>query len=420
MDATERRNFWLCVGNGSFGHAGMAFFAFDTIMAGLVFTLTGSTVLVTLLTSTVLVGWLWPQLLVGHAVGHWSRKMPAYRYAAVVRIGAHAAMIPALYIFQDHPLALFWVLWLCTLFFVSAGGVSLIPFLDIVGKAIPAGHRSMLMGYRRLFGGLGGFLGGLVAVYVLTEENGFRYPFNYALLLGIGLALCTTCYCLFMCLREPEGATEDPRLFTRYLKDGMALFKKDADFRRFYIYRIGFHGGTMAYPLFVPFAMHTFNAPEGNTGWFAATTAITAGVSSMVWGRVAQRFGEAFLFRVCTALLLIPPCLALVAGYLAHHPTLGGWMQAHYLGLMVFTFACHIAAINGTGIAGTVYLLGLPPEGKRPAYLAIMNTLSTPLVFMPVLAGVLASKTSYETAFLAGLLVTVFATVMAWRLRDQE
>ena len=139
MDATERRNFWLCVGNGSFGHAGMAFFAFDTIMAGLVFTLTGSTVLVTLLTSTVLVGWLWPQLLVGHAVGHWSRKMPAYRYAAVVRIGAHAAMIPALYIFQDHPLALFWVLWLCTLFFVARAACPSSPFSISWARPSPPG-----------------------------------------------------------------------------------------------------------------------------------------------------------------------------------------------------------------------------------------------------------------------------------------
>ena len=420
LNPQQRRNFLLCVGNGALVQTGMAFFAFETIFAGLAFSLTGSKVLVGLLTGTAQLGWLWPQIFAGSRIEHLERKLHVYNWTVGIRLAAHVGMITALLACRGRPLLLYWFLWGCIVVFSSAGGVCVIPFMDIVAKTIPAHHRSMLLGYRRLFGGLGGFLAGLAAVYVLSPQSGIAFPWNYTALLAVGLVFCAVAYGCFMRTDEPPGpAAAARRPFREFLRDGMRVCARDPHFRRFFLYRVAFHTGVMAYPLLAPFVMETFGASADITGWFAATVALSAGISSLAWGRLAQRWGEASLFRVCTALLLLSPGIALAAALLSATPWASGWIAQHYVWVVLSVFLIHTVSINGTGIAGTVYLLGMPPEDQRPLYLAFMNTLSAPLVLTPVAAGVLASAHSYAAAFGASFLAGICALLIAFRLRNQ-
>ncbi len=420
MTPRERRNFWLCVGNGAGSEAGMAFFAYDTVMSGLAFRLTGSNVLVGLLTSTEAIGWLWPQIFVGSRIEHLERKMPTYDWSAVVRVLSHASMILSLYLCWQHPTLLYILLWLGCAIMSSAGGVCVIPFMDIIAKSIPSAHRSMLMGYRRLFGGLGASLAGLAVVYVLSPRSGLTYPYDYMTLLTAGLVVCAAAYWMFMRTDEPPGcAAPEPRPFMEFLRDGARIFMQDRDFRRFYVYRIGYHSGVMAHCLVVPFAMDTFHIPIAKTGWFVAAVALSAAFSSMIWGRIGQRWGESVLFRISTALMLCAPGTALAMALLAHSPGPAAWLAAHYLPLLLFIYVVHTIAVGGTGIAGTVYLLGLPPADRRPVYMAMMNTLSAPLTLTPVLAGGIAAVSSYSAAFAATFAASLFALAVSFRLRDQ-
>lgn len=420
MTPRERRNFWLCVGNGAGSEAGMAFFNYDTVMSGLAFRLTGSNVLVGLLTSTEAIGWLWPQIFVGSRIEHLERKMPVYDWSAGIRVFSHAAMIVSLYFCWQTPTLLYCLLWLGCAVLSSAGGVCVIPFMDIIAKTIPAGHRSMLMAYRRLFGGLGASLAGLSVVYVLSPKSGLEYPYNYMTLLAAGLGVCSWAYLMFMRTDEPPGgATPSPRPFSEFLRDGARIFVRDRDFRRFYVYRIGYHSGVMAHCLVVPFAMNTFHIPVAKTGWFVAAVALSAAFSSMIWGRIGQRWGESVLFRISTAMMLCAPGTALAMSVLAQRPGPAAWLAQHYLVLLLFIYIVHTIAVGGTGIAGTVYLLGLPPADRRPVYMATMNTLSAPLTLTPVLAGGIAAISSYSAAFATAFAASIFALAISFRLRDQ-
>lgn len=418
--ADARRNFWLCVGNGAVVTMGQAFFAWDTVLAGLAFMLTRSEVLVGLLVSVAAVGWQWPQLFVGSRIEHVQRKMPVYGASAAARTAALAAMLVSVLLCHAWPLPLYWLILLWTAVLTSAGGVCVIPFMDIVAKTVPAERRPMLFAYRRLFGGLLGFLAGVITVYVLSPRSGLAYPNNYAVLLVAGLVFCAVAYGLFMATREPSGPVTPERLpFLTFIRQGAGLIRKDRDFRLYFLFRVCLSLTMMSQVLFVPFVIERLDAPLKSTGWFAATVALVMGLSSLVWGRVSQRHGEAALFRAGTGLLLLAPASGLAVVLLMRYPSAAAWLHTYHVLVYLVIFGCQTAGRNATDIGGTVYMLALPPPERRPTYFAFMNTLSAPLTFMPVFAGLLAARVSYSAAFGVSCAAGVAAFAVAGLLRRQ-
>jgi len=377
-------------------------------------------VLVGLLVSVAAIGWQWPQLFVGNRIEHVHRKMPVYVVSVVVRVSSLCAMTASVLLFWKTPLLLYWLVLLWTAVMTSAGGLCVIPFMDIVAKSVPPVHRPMLFAYRRMFGGTLGALAGLATVYILSPASGLEYPTNYAVLLVAGLSLSALAYSLFMRTREPiEPVLAQAAPFLVFLKRGAALFREDRDFRRYYAYRVVLALAMMSQVLFVPLAIDRFEAPVKSTGWFSAVVALVVALSSIFWGWLSRRHGETALFRWGTGLLFLAPSSALALVLLGRHPAASAWVSAHYLWACLFMFACLSAARNGTDIAGIVYLLALPPPGQRPAYMAFMNTLSAPLMLAPVLAGVLVSRTSYGVAFAVSCVAALVALGIAFRLRQQ-
>ena len=421
LEGTERRNFWLCVGNGAVVAAGHAFFAWETVIAGLCFMLTGSEFLVGVLISVSAIGWQWPQLLVGSRIEHVERKMPIYKLSALLRVFALGAMLLCVMLLPGRPMLLFWLILLWTAILSSAGGICVIPFMDIVAKTIPPHHRPMLFAWRRFLGGLLGFLAGIATLYVLSPKSGLRYPQNYGILLLAGFSLCALAYSLFMRTSEPAGLVlSEPRPFAEFMRRGVALFRIDRQFRRYFLYRVFLSFAVMSQVLLVPFVIEHFGAPLEDTGRFAAVVALMLGLSSMAWGRLTQRHGELWLFRAATLLLLLAPATALALALAARHPALAPWAQAYYLPVCLFVFGCQTAARNGIDIGGVVFMLGLPPPEERPIYMAFMNTLSAPLTLAPALAGIIAATSSYATAFAVSTLASMAALLFAIRLGNPE
>jgi len=390
----------MCVGNGALSIGGMSFFAAETVLAGLAYRLTGSAVHVGLLTSFVAIGWQWPQLLVGSLVEHRPRKMPIYTGAAVCRVLALVAMAAAVAFWRGAPGAKYWVVLLLAGAFTSFGGMSVVSFLDVTAKAVPATERPMLFSYRRLFSGLVGFFAGGAVVRLLDEGSGLPYPQNYAVCILLGAVLCAAGYAMFISVREPiEPVPPDRAPFAQFLMRGLMLFKRDADYRRFYLLSWAWAVAAMSQPLLVPYAMREFNAPGSLLGWFTAAIMLVAGISSYAWGRLMRRYGEPAAFMIAALLLLFSPLTALALALLRPLDGVSAVLARHYVWPFLFMFACGTTAINGHLITRMVYLLSLPPAHLRATYVAFMNTLTIPLLCAPVAAGKLADGVSYAAAF---------------------
>lgn len=415
-----RRNFWLCVGNGAIVAMGSAFFSFETVMAGLTYTLTGSTLLVGLLTAMATSCWLWPQLIVGSHIEHRPRKMPVYRFSVVLRTCALGAMTAALWFLADYPFALYGVLLLGTIVFATGGGICVIPFMDIVAKSIPVANRPMLMAYRRTFGGILGGVAGLITLYVLSDRSGLEFPLNYVVLFTTGGLINIVAYSCFMATREPvEPVEAERRPFMEFLRRGGAVFRRDRDFRHYFYFRVCLSITFMSQTILVPFTMARFDTPIQATGLFAAGIAITGGAVSLIWGRIAHRLGEVGLFPVASMVAVVPSVFIAVIAILPDSSALVRLVAPHFHWVLLAVFACLTAARQGVDIAGALYMLSMPPSKLRPAYFAMMNALSAPLMLSPIAAGWLAGQWSYAAAFVLSALAALGMIGMSLRLRHR-
>lgn len=420
MSPESRRAFWLLVGNGAIVTMGSAFYSFETVMAGLAFELTGSTLLVGLLTTVATSGWFWPQIFVGSYIQHRPLKMPVYRLSASLRVTGISAMIAATWFLSGHGHLLYWVILLCVTLFSTGGGICVIPFLDILAKTIPVGHRPMLMAYRQSIGGGLGFVAGLATIFILSARSGLAYPLNYIALFVVGGMINSLAYACFIAIREPAEAVDTERKsFGAFFAGGVRVFREDRDFRNYYYFRVCLYLAYMSQSLLVPFAMARFNTPLQATGLFAAGIALTGGVFSMFWGRLARRIGAAGLFRVVSALACVPCCFIAAIAFLPEGTPLLQWITPHFHWIVLGVFACLTAARQGIDMGGNLYLLALPPASQRPTYFAFMNSLSAPLMLSPILAGWIAGHLSFAAAFVLSAIAAAGMAGVSLRLRQR-
>jgi hypothetical protein len=81
----ERGRFWRIAGAGAAFQAGAAAIDSATIVASLVFQLTGSAFAVGFASAALRLGWLLPQLVVGYLAERAERRMPFYVFGAYGR-----------------------------------------------------------------------------------------------------------------------------------------------------------------------------------------------------------------------------------------------------------------------------------------------------------------------------------------------
>ena len=395
-----RRTFWLLVGNGAIVTMGSAFYSFETVMAGLAFELTGSTLLVGLLVTVATSGWFWPQLIVGSRIQHLPRKMPAYRLSAFLRVSGVSSMIAATWLLADRGEVLYWAILICTTLFAVGGGICVIPFMDILAKSIPVVHRPMLMAYRQSIGGILGCVAGLATVYILGDYSGLDFPDNYLTLFIVGGAINSIAYYCVVAIREPvEAVNPEQQSFGGFLAGGVRVYREDRDFRCYFYYRVCLYLAYMSQSLLVPFAMSRFNTPLAATGLFAAGIALTGGVFSLLWGRIAQRIGEVGLFPMVSLMAFVPFAFMTALALLPEDNAAVKVLAPHFHWVVLAVFACLTTARQGIDMAGSLYLLALPPATLRPTYFAFMNSISAPLMLSPILAGWLAGSVSFALAF---------------------
>ncbi len=120
----SRRAFWKIAGVGAAFQAGASAVDSATVVASLVYQLTGNVFAVGAASAALRLGWLLPQLVVGFLAQRATRRMPYYVFGAVGRAGCLAMIALLLWFGASLPGALtatlFLVFWtLCA--FVSIG-----------------------------------------------------------------------------------------------------------------------------------------------------------------------------------------------------------------------------------------------------------------------------------------------------------
>lgn len=409
-----RRRFRRIAGAGAAFQGGSAAVDSATVVASLVHMLTGSALAVGYASAVLRLGWLLSQLPVGYLAQRARRRMPFYAFGAYGRAAAAAAIAALLWWGSDWPqfdwppvplVTGFLALW--TLYaFIS--GVVAVPYNDIVGRAIPSHRRSRMLAWRFFGGGLLAIV--VAAVLRMTLE--VMPPLKaYALAFAMGAVLMLVSSTLFVSAGEPEPAPRAGRPAARpagigaFLREGLATFRADRDFRLFVIFQWLGSATLMALPFYIVAARESGVTLAG-TGTLLGAQTLGALASNPLWGRVGDRMGKRALLRLVAMVRLVPPALVLVVA----------GTGAGMAGFAALFFVIG-AMMNGVTIGYLGYLMEISPDDRRPAYSAWFNALAAPAALSPLLGAALVGLIATPAVFVAAIAAALGQLAVLSRMR---
>ncbi len=383
-----RRNFvaflvdYVCFGVGFF-----SFINPSSVLPVFVRQLTDSAPVIGLV-STVFNGcWLLPQLAAARLMNDKPRKKP-YMIAGLSGRVAFWVIALALWARLDrHPTAMLVLFFVCLGVFAASDGACSVAWFDILARAIPLKQRGRLIGIGQVISGLAG-IGAAVLVGLILG----RYPFpnNYALLFTLaGVTLIPSAIAL-VSIREPPPKDASPEANGQMEGSWLKFLVTDHVFRHLTVCRILVGMMGLAVPFYVVYAADVLRLPQSVVGGFVAAQTVGTVVASVVMGLVNERWGLRYVIRIGGAAAIAGPLFAL-----AVHLTGGARLvQAYpfvYVTLGVTNSAWMLGFFN--------YLLEIAPEGMRPAYIGLGNTIMGVLTLAPIAGGWLLEATSYTTLF---------------------
>ena len=414
------RNSWLLVINGGMVMMSYTFISSDLVMPAFVQTLTTSSILVGMAGALMRMGWAWPQVFISRIIEPKPRKMPLLIWAGMARsvmwilVGVmtifFGGLKPAIF------LSLFMVFYALG---TSLMGVMSVPWMDLMGKAIPASDRAKVFALRRFSGGVMSMVAGVLISYILSAQSGLSFPNNYAVLFMLSGMGTTLAVLTFGMIREPiEKRTRAQLSLKNYLLSGLSLMKDDVNFRRLCMVQFLWGFSMMGGPFYVPYAISGLGIGAVYIGFYVIAMQFSAVFSNVAWAWVGRYKGNQALFLYGTCLLalsiLVPICIV----YVPDH-TIWFWGTEVNLRVVVyaFTFIFSGAAQSGMYSGRMTYVLDIAPADRRPTYTSFMNMFMFPQGLLPLLAGVLVAWISYQNLFRISLLFIPFAAMLAYQLK---
>lgn len=434
------RNFRFGVIQGTFMRINLAFADSSTVLPAFIYKLSGSDILVGLTGSMMTAGWMWPQLLMSNLLEHRPKKMPFYALGMSIRVLAWLAVFFCTITIGEQKPMLLAVSFLC-LYFISSSamGVSTLPYMDIVSKAIAPQQRARFFSVRQLYGGFFAIWVGFLVRAVLGDESEFTgilgsitqtfktstmyfigsvcrldtdlgFPYNYAFLFICSVTSAFFSFVSFLGVREPIHPVHPRRQpMWQHLKHGAYFLRTDTNYRRFILFRVFAHFSGMASPFYMPYALNELGFSESTMGFFIVCSALSGVVSNTLWGHIGEKYGVRWLLIITAGLMGIPPALAFSSGIL---PT-SLQMPAF---LLIFIVGGILA--NGMMVGFMAYMLNIAPPRNRPSYIGFMNTLLMPVSFGPLLAGFLAPHIGYQWLFAISVGICVAAFRIGLKLKE--
>jgi predicted MFS family arabinose efflux permease len=211
-------------------------------------------------------------------------------------------------------------------------------------------------------------------------------------------------------IREP--APEEPCASSRRRQgDWLHPLARDRDYRRLIAARLLVGTAALATPFYVVHAADVLNLPERTIGTFVVANTLGSLASSAILGFVGERRGPRFIIRASTAVAASGPVFVLLV-HLIDSP----WLAAAY----PYAFVALGISRSAWMLGFTNYTLEIAPDGRRPAYVGLSNTLMGALAFAPAVGGWLLEVSSYTVLFAAASVLALSGAALTLTLRPSQ
>ena len=389
-----------------------SFWNINTIMPVFAATLTDNPFLIGLMPAIVNAGWFLPQMFIASKVTHTQKILPlSIRLGALERIPYVLFPFLALAIPNIGKSTALILLILLTTWRGIAGGMSALPWQEVMARVIPISHRGRFFGFSRVFGQGAGILGSIISGVILANLS---YPRNYALGFGIAVIIQWLSFLIYIQNREPEpeqinppAANPEPSKPKRMLIDFSMfgrILKKDANFRLYLIARSISFIGNMATAFIAVYAIKTFHLPDEQAAVFTGVILASGVLGYAFWGAVGDRIG---------------PKKIMVLSFICWFVALLVAIFSKNIWLYYLVFALFGLYQSGVGVGDSMLIMELGEESLRPTYLGMGRTLTGSfLLLAPVLAGLLVGRFDYTVMFIVSAFFIAIATLLMTRVKD--
>jgi MFS family permease len=400
-----RRNFSLGVVNGALFNAALAFLSGSTILPVFISQLTESKVLIGLFSTLESFGWFVPQLFAAAFIAHRPRVLGFYNALSFLRLGFFGLAIGCIFLFWDDPHVILIAFGLSFVCLSIAAGIAGAAFSEIVGKTIPVNRRGSYFGLRMF---IGGSLAAIEGVFVKQFIAAYRFPMNFGYLFIAAWILMMVGLMVFAYIKEPAPASVvDKAPPAQQVKSALAIFKRDANFRRLYWSRLFVNSIFLALPFYVVFAISRLGASESMAGIYLTFEMVGYLGANALWAWLSNHVSNRKVIILAGVAGLIPPLFALFTSFTPVSPM-----------IFALAFLALGMAESGIGMGYFNYLLEITPERGRLLSIGLMHTLIAPTVFFSGLGGLLAQVFSLKFIFLAACIMTSFSILISFKLRE--
>lgn len=403
-----KRNFIAGLIHGTFFQMSTAFGSIHTVLPAFVTLLTPSTLTVGLMAAIQQIGEIIPQLFTAYLLEDKPRKKGYLLGVITLRWLSWAllAWVTYQYGLTRPGLVLIVLISLFGLFSL-AGGMGTVVYADIFARAIPAHRRGRFTGARQMFGFALAILAGWIVKLILDNGTAFPFPTNYSLIFGLSAASLAIAFTGFALIREPVYPVQrKTRSLGAMLRQALVLVRINPNFRRFLFSRAILDFAIGLAPFYVVHARSTLEISAGTIGLFLSFQMAGAALSNLLWGWLADQYGNKTVIIGTLASAGLASSLALI---------LPQWVSPLAYGLV---FALVGAMLSGMRIGFNNFVLEMAAPDMRATCVALQNTLLAPLTLFPLAAGFLIEITSFWLVFSGEALLMGGGLVIALGLLD--
>lgn len=390
-----------------------SFVSINTIMPVFAATLTDSPIIIGLIPAIANAGWFLPQLFMAGYVGRLKRKVPfVVKMAVLERLPYLLFPILALLIPSLSRSTAVTILLILMVARGLGGGLTALPWQELMATVIPISHRSRFYGFSRVFAQSMGVLGSSITAVVLS---GLAYPTNYAVGFIIAVIAQWISFYFFSKNRDPEPPaspeydeskdTAEPG--KERLTDWGLIWKtirRDSNLRIYLSGQSILFLGRMASAYLAVYGLQRFNLDDGHAALYTGLIFFSGIIGYAIFGALGDRIGPKRNIEIAMLLWILSLIIALTA------PT--PWIYD----LIFVLFGLYTAAMV---VGDSVLAMELGEESQRTIYIGIART-STGIFILaaPFLAGWLVNHFNYPTMFVASIVFSLIGTLLISRVRD--
>jgi MFS family permease len=395
------RNFWLNVLDGVAFVFGLSMVSRYTVLPLFVSRLSSERWLQGMIPTLTQVGSSLPALFTAPFVASLPRRKPII---LTVTIGERLPFLA---------LGLILLLWpslpattLLTIFFALfavhtfSGGLVMIAWQDFIARVIPERRWGTFFGLQFGLGGVLGVAGAAVAGAILATQP---FPQSIGILALICFGAMILSYIFLASTFEPPQPAAPRQPMLAFLSGIVPLLRRDLSFRRYLFCRATIALGLIGHSFVTAAALERFKLTEVEIGAFTGVLLAAQALSYLSSGALADRWGHKQVLELATGLGLLALLLAVLA------PT-----AAWFFPIFILVGA----AQAGYQLSGFTLIFSFSTPAERPTYIGVANITLAPVAALgPLLAGVLAEQTGYNTLFVVLLMVGLMGLVsLHWRV----